>query len=152
MLTPAVLTQDTHHSKSVFPDSYSFTTDRRQTAVWQFSCVWQWLTMLWMCCRVGAWGCGSPLWDCVWVGSGWEPWAGPEPGPHSPPVWTCATDSSLSSASVLPDPIFPGRPDTARSLWLNSRGSLAPAAPWRRSRRSTRQPGLYSYCERQTEY
>lgn len=108
-------------------------------------CEW-WLTMRWTCCRAGAWGCGSLLWGCVWADSGWTPWAGPEPAPHSPPAWTCATDSGPSSASVRPGPISPGRPGTARSLWLSSRESPAPAAPWRRSRRSTRRPGLCSYC------
>lgn len=102
--------------------------------------------MLWMCCREGVWGCCSPLWGCVWAGSGWEPWVGLDPGIRSHLSWTCSTDSEPSSANVLPDPISPGRPDTAHSLWLSSKESPAPAAPWQRSHRSTHQPELYNYC------
>lgn len=108
----------------------------------------QWLTMRWMCCRAGVWGCGFPLWGCVWAGSGWGPWVGLEPGLRSPLAWICSIDSEPSSASVLPDPIFPGKPDTAHSLWLSSRESPGPTAPWRRSRRSRRQPELCNYWGR----
>lgn len=85
--------------------------------------------MRWMCCRAGAWGCGSLLGGSVEAGSGWGPWAGLEPGLRSPLAWTCATDFGPSSASVLPDPISPGRPGTTRSLWLSSTESPGPAVP-----------------------
>lgn len=114
-------------------------------AGWQPSRDWQRLTMRWMCCRAAAWGCGSPLWGCVWAGSGWGPWAGLEPGLRSPLPGSCSTGSGPSSASGPQDPISPSRPDTARSLWLSSRGSPGPAAPWQRSHRSTHQQGLYNY-------
>lgn len=104
--------------------------------------------MRWMCCRAGVWGCGFPLWGCVWAGSGWGPWVGLEPGLRSPLAWICSIDSEPSSASVLPDPIFPGKPDTAHSLWLSSRESPGPTAPWQRSRRSRRQPELCNYWGR----
>lgn len=78
--------------------------------------VTSWLTMRWMCCRAGAWGCGSPLAGCVWAGSGWGPSAGLEPGLRSLRLWTCATDSEPSSASDLPIPISPGRLGTAHNL------------------------------------
>lgn len=71
--------------------------------------------MQWMCCRAGAWGCGSPLGDCVWAGSGRGPWAGPELAPRSRLAEICATDSEPSSASGPLDPTSPGRSDTARS-------------------------------------
>jgi len=149
--TPAVVTQvicDVNLS-ACFSDSGNFTVDMRcQTAGWRSPCGGQWLTMRWMCCRAGVWGCGSLLWCCVWAGSGSLTSAGPEPGLRSPPAWTSATDCEPSSASVLPDPISPGRPGTARSWWPSSRESPGPAAPWRRSRRSTRRPGPYNYCVR----
>lgn len=151
MKTPAVVTQvicDVNLSSRFCWFLQLYSRHVCQSAGWWSSCDRQWLTMRWMCCRAGVWGCGSPLWGCVWAGSGWGPWAGLEPGLRSPLAWTCATDSEPSSASVLPDPISPGRPGTARSLWLSSRESPAPAAPWRRSRRSTRRPGLYNYCGR----
>lgn len=114
-----------------------------QSAGWHV--VKQRLTMRWMCCRAGVWGCCSPLGGCVAAGSGRAPWAGLETGLRSPLAWIFATDSSLSSASVLPDPTSPGRPGTSHSLWLSSIESPKPEAPWRRSRISTRRPGLYSY-------
>lgn len=144
MKTPAVVTQEVCDAIlcSVIADLKHVC----QTAGWQPSC--DRLTMRWMCCRAGAWGCGSPLGGCVWAGSDWGSWVGLESGLRSPPAWTCSTDSEPSSASVPPDPISPGRPDTARSLWPSSRESPAPAAPWQRSRRSTRQPELCNYCGR----
>lgn len=110
-----------------------------------------------MCCVQCGLDSGPLASGCVWAGSD-SVVAGSviiqlelqdeKAAPDSPLAQAFAIDCEPASASVPRAPTSPGTPWTLRSLWLNSRGSLVPGAPWQKSHRSTLQPALCSYWDK----